>query len=112
MGEIVDWTICPLGSTELMLDLKYDDLGQNPYVLKGWIRFLDYDKALTTPERYATYERALSYLPRSYKLWKAYLNERVQEIEYPILSGNEFVEETLRLYEKCLRKLGKMPMLW
>lgn len=58
------------------------------------------------------FERALRVLPRSYKLWKQYLDEtyerdvrgrRVDSPSFPAL---------IALYERALAQLGTMPRLW
>jgi pre-mRNA-splicing factor SYF1 len=60
---------------------------------------------------YILYERALKLLPRSYKLWFAYLNlrksklrgRRIDHPSYQILANT---------YERALVHLNKMPRIW
>jgi pre-mRNA-splicing factor SYF1 len=59
---------------------NYDTMNgiTNPYSLRLWLNKLEKGKSLSLLpiERYAIYEKALYYLPRSYKLWHSYLIER------------------------------------
>lgn len=72
------------------------------------------------------FERALHMLPRSYKLWKQYLDERTERLSHCLLHyrdhperrqdaavplAREFVR-TNAIYERALAALPMMPRLW
>lgn len=58
-------------------------------------------------------ERAVAALPRSYKLWKAYLSLRIQHLQdkNPAKYAKEFVKVNA-LFERSLVLLNKMPRIW
>ncbi|ETO29744.1 hypothetical protein RFI_07380, partial [Reticulomyxa filosa] len=63
--------------------------------------------------RYLIYERALEYLPGSYKLWCSYLKDRIDHTQSLRMSITDpFVDETNNAFERCLTILHKMPRLW
>ncbi len=49
------------------------EIARNPYSLKNWLRYLGAKTQAKPVKRYLLYERALKFLPGSYKLWWAYL---------------------------------------
>ncbi len=52
------------------------EIARNSYSLKGWLRYLEAKTQAKPVKRYLLYERALKFLPGSYKLWWAYLQVR------------------------------------
>ena len=59
------------------MDLSFEeDIARNPYSLKIWSRYILSKRDGKARDRYVLYERALKYLPGSYKLWHAYLLDR------------------------------------
>ena len=56
-------------------------------------------------------ERALKYLPGSYKLWRPYLNDRVAQVKNR-RPDDPAVEHVNRAYERALVYMHKMPRLW
>ncbi|KAI5305298.1 H(+)-transporting V1 sector ATPase subunit D [Ascosphaera pollenicola] len=58
-------------------------------------------------------ERACVQLPRSYKLWKLYLEFRVKHLclRNPAVHQSEFIKVN-RLFERSLILLNKMPRIW
>ena len=110
-------------------DLPYEeDLQQNAYSLKSWLRYLDHKKhsmmnrasfnavfqkgrvdkqevfTLKHPKLanalISIYERALLCLPGSYRLWKAYLDYRVELSE--VLGLERSFDDLNNLYERAL----------
>lgn len=60
-------------------DMQFEEeISRNPYYLKIWLAYLQFKNSASPSNRYMVYERALKYLPRSYKLWYAYLTERME----------------------------------
>ena len=50
-------------------------------MLDSWTKYLLFRKSAKGRVRYVIYERALKCLPRSYKLWRAYLQERTAALK-------------------------------
>lgn len=87
------------------------EVARNPYHLSTWTNYL-LIKAESKPfVRYMLYERAVKYLPRSYKLWYAYINELKERLEKKLITDkrNLFL---IRVIERALIHLHKMPMIW
>ena len=75
---------------------KYElELQKNPYYLKLWLNYLAYNQENDEIFRYKLYERALVYLPRSYKLWHAYLLERTSAVNDKSVLGSSLVPTLL-----------------
>lgn len=94
-----------------------EQISQNPYHLKLWWNYL----TATATESSATkgqarkrnliYERALRYLPRSYKLWHSYLDERRNYLEGKNISSKGY-QILVNTYERALVHMHKMPRIW
>ena len=61
--------------------------------------------------RYAIYDRALSHLPRSYKLWHAYLTARLADCAGLPPSAPVYADVN-ELFERALIHMHKMPVIW
>lgn len=93
-------------------NLQYEDeISRNPYHLKAWLKYLDYQRNAPLTDRYVIYERALKFLPRSYKLWFAYLSLRKSRLEYASISDQRFTI-LANTFERCLVHMHKMPVIW
>ena len=88
-----------------------EEISRNPYYLKTWLLYLEFKAEEAPNDRYIIYERALIFLPRSYKLWHAYLTERTQEVEGMILTAKEYII-LINAYERALVHMNKMPRIW
>jgi pre-mRNA-splicing factor SYF1 len=88
-----------------------EEIQRNPYNLKAWWNFLTYKKESSPVSRYVIYERSLKFLPRSYKLWHAYLQERSATLVNKCITDKGFsiLENT---YERALVNMYKMPRIW
>ena len=62
-------------------------------------------------KRHILYERALRALPGSYKLWHAYLKEKVEGVRGLSLSNPNY-EALNNTFERALVTMHKMPRLW
>jgi pre-mRNA-splicing factor SYF1 len=62
-------------------------------------------------DRYVVYERSLKFLPRSYKLWHAYLEERSAKLASQCITDKRF-EILEHTYERALVNMYKMPRIW
>jgi pre-mRNA-splicing factor SYF1 len=88
-----------------------EEIQRNPYHLKGWQNLLTLKKDSSPVSRYVIYERALKFLPRSYKLWHAYLLERSNALKNKSITDKRFtiLENT---FERALVNMYKMPRIW
>ncbi|KAG2647145.1 pre-mRNA-splicing factor SYF1-like [Panicum virgatum] len=93
-------------------DLPYEEeILREPFKLKGWWRYLVARAAAPFAKRAVIYERALKALPGSYKLWHAYLRERLDHarphpIDHPAYSSLN------NTFERALATMHKMPRIW
>ena len=63
--------------------------------------------------RASLYQRALTYLPGSYKLWFNFLKEaRLYVKQFDLVSQAEYYEAVNELHEKCLVYMCLMPRIW
>lgn len=92
------------------LDYKFEEeVRRNPYKVSTW---WDYAHSKNIPFlKFAIFERAVYYLPRSYKLWHAYLNDRKAQLKSESCKSPKY-ELLLKLYERALTHLNKMPRIW
>ncbi|KAG7384202.1 Pre-mRNA-splicing factor SYF1 [Phytophthora pseudosyringae] len=85
---------------------------RQPFAVQTWTSYLRAlgDAPLAT--RCQVYERSLQSLPRSFKLWKRYLDDvyesqvRGQRMDSPLFA------QLVALYERALAQLSTMPRLW
>jgi pre-mRNA-splicing factor SYF1 len=93
-------------------DLAYEEeILREPFKLKGWWRYLVARAAAPFAKRAVIYERALKALPGSYKLWHAYLRDRLDHarphpIDHPAYSSLN------NTFERALATMHKMPRVW
>jgi pre-mRNA-splicing factor SYF1 len=92
------------------MNVDFADISRNSFHFKSWwSSILSLEENSIT--RYMQYEKALTLLPRSYKLWHHYLTERRKALEsIPITSRS--VDLFLDLYERSLVYMNKMPQIW
>ncbi|PWW80625.1 protein prenylyltransferase [Tuber magnatum] len=97
-------------------DAHYEqEILRDPYSsLKPWLRYLEYKaKTGSIHEQVFVFERAGKALPRSYKLWKMYLDLRVKHVSS--LNPARFQAEYNKVndcFERSLILLNKMPRIW
>ena len=106
------------------------EISRNSYSVKAWWNYLYYLEqshavAVTmrgtgtgqgttssrTRERFVVYERAVRYLPRSYKLWHAYLEERTEGVRHKAVTSKAH-KILINTFERALVHLHKMPRIW
>ncbi|KAB8364847.1 hypothetical protein FH972_024710 [Carpinus fangiana] len=96
-------------------DLIYEqDLLRNPGSLKQWLEYINYKRRHgSLLEQAFVLERACNTLPRSHKLWKAYLDVRVAHLKgkNPAKYPGEYAKVNA-LFERALVLLNKMPRIW
>jgi pre-mRNA-splicing factor SYF1 len=90
------------------------DIYRNPGNVRPWLSYIDYKmRNGTIHEQAFVMERACIQLPRSYKLWKLYLEFRVKHLKKrnPVRFKAEF-SKVNALFERALILLNKMPVIW
>ncbi|KAL5002132.1 hypothetical protein BDV10DRAFT_130706 [Aspergillus recurvatus] len=90
------------------------DLLRNPGSIKPWLGYIEYKQQNgTLYEQAFVMERACKQLPRSYKLWKMYLEFRTKHLKNrnAIKYRSEF-QKVNALFERALILLNKMPRVW
>ena len=93
-------------------DLLYEeDILRNAYSLKYWVRYIQAKQRAPARERNMITERALKYLPGSYKIWRPYLNDRRAQVKH-LPPDDPAIEAVNRTYERALVYMHKMPRLW
>lgn len=78
------------------------EIARNPYSLKAWLRYLEAKTQARPVKRYLLYERALKFLPGSYKLWHAYLQERRRAVEGKVPVTHARYQILVNTYERCV----------
>lgn len=88
-----------------------EDLLRNPYSLRHWQRYLEHHAKSPIAQQFIVYERAVKELPGSYKLWKAYLDQRKQHLtkrNLPYVKALSEWESVDDCYERALVLLHKV----
>ena len=86
---------------------------RDPSSLRTWSMYVEHKSKSSTYSAFVVYERALELLPRSYKLWKAYLSLRIFDLRRKGLQkSRKHVDAVVRTFERALLALPKMPILW
>ncbi|PIA40996.1 hypothetical protein AQUCO_02300046v1 [Aquilegia coerulea] len=98
-------------------DLLYEEeILRNPFNLKLWWRYLIARADSPFKKRFIIYERALKALPGSYKLWHAYLRERLQLVRNLPITTTATIHSTYETlnntFERALVTMHKMPRIW
>lgn len=89
-----------------------DEIKRNPYLVKTWWNYVQSKLEDPSPlERFSIFERALTYLPRSYKLWHAYLNDRTQHLKKKSVTSKKY-DYLIDTFERALVYMNKMPRIW
>lgn len=96
-------------------DVVYEqDILRDPGSIKPWLIYVDYKHQHgTLLEQAFVLQRACTQLPRSYKLWKLYLELRVKHLrnKNPASHASEYAKVNA-LYERALILLNKTPKIW
>ena len=93
-------------------DLLYEeDILRNGYSLKYWWRYMEAKQRAPAKQRNMIAERALKYLPGSYKVWHHYLKDRRQQVLHR-RPEDPAIENLNRTYERALVTMHKMPRIW
>jgi len=96
-------------------DIVYEqDILRDPGSIKPWLIYIDYKHQHGSHlEQAYVLERACRQLPRSYKLWKMYLELRIKHLrtKNPAVHSAEYAKVNA-LFERALILLNKMPKIW
>ncbi|MCJ1367503.1 pre-mRNA-splicing factor syf1 [Acarospora aff. strigata] len=90
------------------------DVLRDPGSIKPWLAYVDFKRQHGTRlEQAFILERACTQLPRSYKLWKMYLELRVKHLrkKNPAIHKAQYAKVNA-LFERALVLLNKMPRIW
>ena len=84
----------------------------NPFDFKTWWNAIQAipNNEQGYPERAILYQKALSYIPGSYKLWFNFLKESTHFVSQFELSN--YQEAVLELFESSLQTMFNMPRIW
>ncbi|CAK7266150.1 pre-mRNA-splicing factor syf1 [Sporothrix epigloea] len=107
----------PRSDVHLLIDADapYEqDIYRNQGSIQPWLSYIRYKTQHGTVHDQAyVLERACTQLPRSYKLWKLYLNFRIKHVAK--LNAAVYAPEYRKvntLFERALILLNKMPRIW
>lgn len=92
-----------------------EELKLDAFRPKIWLSYIDSavnPKTHSLHLKWMMYERALRMLPRSYKIWRKYLEERRKALERNDYVERSQYEEMNGVYERALVFLHKMPRIW
>jgi len=93
-------------------DAPWEELiARNQYSVKSWLGYLQHKAGASPLARYVVYERALLHLNRSYKIWRAYLQERTKALANKCISDKRY-DQLIDAYDRCLEHMNQMPRLW
>ncbi len=67
------------------MDVFEAELLRNPYSLSTWLSYIS--SSPSRGARLALYDRAVTHLPGSYKLWMGYVKEAVKEVRAAAAGG-------------------------
>ncbi|THX66269.1 pre-mRNA-splicing factor syf1, partial [Aureobasidium pullulans] len=96
-------------------DVIYEqDILRNPANIRAWLDYANFKRQTgSLLDQAFVLERACNSLPRSYKLWKLYLDLRVTHLRSrnPARHATEY-QKVNALFERALVLLNKMPRIW
>lgn len=95
-------------------EIYENDILRSPGNVKAWLDYAHFKRQYgTLLEQSFVLERACIALPRSYKLWKLYLELRTKHLKgrSPVRWKKEF-QKVNALFERALVLLNKMPKIW
>lgn len=95
-------------------DFPYEaDLSRAPGRVHGWLRYAEAKKARGDRQGvYFVFERALKEMPGSYKLWKAYLDDRLTDVLQAAGPTPDDIVQLNGVFERALVYMHRMPRIW
>lgn len=106
--------IAYFGTVRLNRTLAPDQMegdDSSKYSILAWSNTLQAQRMLPWPERKELFQRALTSLPYSYKVWHMYLSEFVDYCSERSLYSKEWQELNSK-FDEALNYLPKMPRIW
>ncbi|KJZ71463.1 Pre-mRNA-splicing factor SYF1 [Hirsutella minnesotensis 3608] len=96
-------------------DAVYEqDILRDPASIKPWLAYIDFKaRHGSLVEQNFVMARACAQLPRSYKLWRLFLSFRTKHVGKlnPAIFTSEY-RKVIKLFDKALILLNKMPRIW
>ncbi|TMW63494.1 hypothetical protein Poli38472_002435 [Pythium oligandrum] len=89
-----------------------EEVTRHPYSIQAWWNYVNAVRTSAPGTRFAVYERGLQTLPRSYKLWKAYLDDYFESQVRGKRIDHANYDHLIALYERVLVQLQTMPRIW
>ncbi|TKA21965.1 Pre-mRNA-splicing factor syf1 [Salinomyces thailandicus] len=95
-------------------EIYENDILRSPGSIKPWLDYAQFKRQYGTRlEQAFVLERACVALPRSYKLWKLYLELRVSHLKGKNAARSKIeFQKVNALFERALVLLNKMPKVW
>lgn len=95
------------------LEVQFEDeVRRNPNSVRTWWNYAHSKVDEASPlDRFTVYERALAYLPRSFKLWHAYLEDRTAHMKRRSIKSKKY-DLLIDTFERALVFMNKMPRIW
>lgn len=87
------------------------EISRNPHHLTTWLNYLKSKSTSKASIRYFIYERALGFLPRSFKLWFSYIRELSSRLERKLITDKRYLH-LIGIFERSLTHMHKMPVIW
>ena len=88
-----------------------EQIARDRYNLGHWVSYIAAKRSAPLAARVQLYERAVSLLPGSYKLWHAFLSERIKGVAGKRLDDPRW-QITVNTFERALVTLHKCPRIW
>jgi pre-mRNA-splicing factor SYF1 len=88
------------------------ELARDPIQVRIWLAYIDTLGKARDRVRYLMYERAVKAIPRSYKIWRKYLQERMRNLKKLPYILEEAYEEVNAVYRRALTHMNKFPRIW
>ncbi|KAL3672121.1 hypothetical protein V7S43_002784 [Phytophthora oleae] len=89
-----------------------EEATRQPFAVQTWTSYLRALADAPLSDRCKIYERSLQSLPRSYKLWKRYLDDVYDTQVRGRRPDSPLFTQLVALYERALAQLSTMPRLW
>jgi pre-mRNA-splicing factor SYF1 len=98
--------------TDAALPEFEEELAHQPFAVQTWTSYIRALSDAPAAQRRAVYERGVQQLPRSYKLWKLYLDDVFESRVRGRRLDSPSYAQLVALYERALTQLSTMPRLW
>lgn len=95
-------------------DVPYEqEILKSPDDITPWLRYFQHKRGRPLSDQVFIYERACQLFPRSYKIWKSYLDILTSHTHG--LNSSQFASEFRKVnycFQRALTLLNKMPRIW